>query len=106
VTVAGDRIVSGTDHRIWFGGTTPCDEHGRPISCVNAEQHVVTADTRADFMLSSVRTELYTNHTPSARRVAVTATFWRTKWNFLGARSANRSLVYGKPLLVDLKFLK
>lgn len=53
VTVAGDRIVSGTDHRIWFGGTTPCDEHGQPIKCVSAEEHAVTADMRATFMLSS-----------------------------------------------------
>lgn len=53
VTVAGDRIVSGTDHRIWFGGSTPCDEHGQPIKCANAEDHAVTADMRATFMLSS-----------------------------------------------------
>lgn len=53
VTVAGDRIVSGTDHRIWFGGTTPCDEHGQPLKCANVEEHAVTADMRATFMLSS-----------------------------------------------------
>jgi hypothetical protein len=53
VTVAGDRIVSGTDHRIWFGGTTPCDQHGQPIKCANAEAHAVTADMCATFMLSS-----------------------------------------------------
>jgi hypothetical protein len=53
VTVAGDRIVSGTDHRIWFGDTTPCDEHGQPIKCASADQHAVTSDMRASFMLSS-----------------------------------------------------
>jgi hypothetical protein len=53
VTVAGDRIVSGTDHRIWFGGTTPCNEHGQPIKCASADQHAVTADMHANFMLSS-----------------------------------------------------
>ncbi|MGW4211725.1 ThiF family adenylyltransferase [Lentzea sp. NPDC004789] len=53
VTVAGDRIVSGTDHRIWFGGSTPCDEHGQPIKCANAEEHAVTSNMRATFMLSS-----------------------------------------------------
>ncbi|MFD4676498.1 ThiF family adenylyltransferase [Lentzea sp. NPDC058450] len=53
VTVAGDRVVSGTDHRIWFGGSTPCDERGQPIKCATAEDHAVTADMRAAFMLSS-----------------------------------------------------
>lgn len=53
VTVAGDRIVSGTDHRIWFGGTTPCDVHGQPIKCASPAAHAVTADMRATFMLSS-----------------------------------------------------
>lgn len=53
VTVAGDRIVSGTDHRIWFGGSRPCDQRGQPIKCANPEQHAVTAEIRATFMLSS-----------------------------------------------------
>lgn len=30
VTVSGDRLVSATDHRIWFGGSTPCTEQGHP----------------------------------------------------------------------------
>lgn len=30
ITMTGDRVVSGTDHRIWFAGSVPCDQHGRP----------------------------------------------------------------------------
>lgn len=53
VTVSGDAIVSGTDHRIWLGASTPCDEHGQPLSIANLEAHPVTATMSANFMLSS-----------------------------------------------------
>ncbi|MFE5597270.1 ThiF family adenylyltransferase [Streptomyces sp. NPDC056549] len=53
ITVAGDRLVSGTDHRIWFGGSTPCDEHGRPLTLANPETRVITEGMQANFMLSS-----------------------------------------------------
>ncbi|MFE5896124.1 ThiF family adenylyltransferase [Streptomyces sp. NPDC056488] len=53
VTVAGDRLVSDTDHRIWFGGSTPCNEHGRPLTLANPETRVIAAGVQANFMLSS-----------------------------------------------------
>ncbi|MBJ8348662.1 ThiF family adenylyltransferase [Antrihabitans sp. YC2-6] len=53
VTVSGERIVSDTDHRIWFGGTTPCNEHGVPLSLANPEARVVSDELAARFMLSS-----------------------------------------------------
>ncbi|MGW2867900.1 ThiF family adenylyltransferase [Kitasatospora sp. NPDC001225] len=53
VTISGDRVVSDTDHRIWFGGSAPCDEHGRRLPMVNPEVRVITEEMRADFMLSS-----------------------------------------------------
>jgi hypothetical protein len=54
VTISGDRIVSDTDHRIWFGGdAAPCNEHGQKISCANPEQRIVSDDYKADYMLSS-----------------------------------------------------
>jgi hypothetical protein len=53
VTVSGDRVVSDTDHRIWFGGSVPCDEHGRRLPMANAEIRVIAEDLRAEFMLSS-----------------------------------------------------
>lgn len=54
VTVSGDRIVSDTDHRIWFGGDTiPCNEHGQQISCANPEERIVSEEFRASYMLSS-----------------------------------------------------
>ncbi|MFF3667451.1 ThiF family adenylyltransferase [Microtetraspora malaysiensis] len=53
VTVCGDRVVSDTDHRIWFGGSMPCDEHGRRLSMVNAEVRAIADGVQADFMLSS-----------------------------------------------------
>lgn len=53
VTVSGDRVVSDTDHRIWFGGSAPCNEHGRPLTLANPEARAVTADLAANFMLSS-----------------------------------------------------
>jgi hypothetical protein len=53
VTVSGERIVSDTDHRIWFGGTTPCTEHGVPLSLANPEARIVSVGLAANFMLSS-----------------------------------------------------
>lgn len=53
VTVSGDRIVSGTDHRIWFGGSAPCNEHGQPLILANAEVRPVSVELAANFMLSS-----------------------------------------------------
>jgi hypothetical protein len=53
VTVSGDRLISDTDHRIWFSGTTPCDEHGSPLSLASPEARVVLDDLVANFMLSS-----------------------------------------------------
>lgn len=53
VTVSGDQVVSNTDHRIWFVGSAPCNEHGQQLSCANPEAHAVDADTAASFMLSS-----------------------------------------------------
>ena len=53
VTVSGDRIVSGTDHRIWFGGSAPCDEHGCKLVLANPEVHAIADGLQAGFMLSS-----------------------------------------------------
>jgi hypothetical protein len=53
VTVSGDRVVSGTDHRIWFGGSVPCNEHGQPLTLANPEARAISADMAAAFMLSS-----------------------------------------------------
>jgi hypothetical protein len=53
VTVSGDRVVSGTDHRIWFGGSAPCDEHGRKLTLANPEARAIADGLQADFMLSS-----------------------------------------------------
>lgn len=53
VTVTGDAIVSGTDHRIWFGGGIPCDENGAVLSMATPEDRVVSSSFRASYMLSS-----------------------------------------------------
>ncbi|MFG1827172.1 ThiF family adenylyltransferase [Microbispora bryophytorum] len=53
VTVSGDHVVSSTDHRIWFGGAAPCDEHGRKLPMANPEARAIADGLRADFMLSS-----------------------------------------------------
>ncbi|MEW2626316.1 ThiF family adenylyltransferase [Streptomyces sp. NPDC048106] len=53
VTVAGDRFVSGTDHRIWFGGSMPCTEHGHPLPLATPESRVIAKGMQANFMLSS-----------------------------------------------------
>lgn len=54
VTVSGDRVVMDTDHRIWFGGSAPCNEHGEPLSFANSEARDISPDLpAASFMLSS-----------------------------------------------------
>ncbi|MEV3979316.1 ThiF family adenylyltransferase [Nonomuraea sp. NPDC049758] len=53
VIISGDRVVSDTDHRIWFGGSAPCDEHGRRLPMVAPEVRVIADGIQADFMLSS-----------------------------------------------------
>jgi hypothetical protein len=53
VTVSGDRVVSGTDHRIWFAGSAPCDARGQRLSLANPEVRVITEGLQASFMLSS-----------------------------------------------------
>ena len=53
VAVSGDHIVSETDHRIWFGGEQPCNEHGQPLSLANPEQRGIADGVQASFMLSS-----------------------------------------------------
>lgn len=74
VTVAGDFLVAGTDHRIWFGGSTPCDEHGLPLTLANPDIRVITEGMQANFMLSSKPPDgypdQYTKITAYARIVA------------------------------------
>jgi molybdopterin/thiamine biosynthesis adenylyltransferase len=53
MTVSGDRLVSGTDHRVWLGGSTPCTEHGRPLAIANPETRVIAEGMQANFMLSA-----------------------------------------------------
>lgn len=53
VTVSGDQIVSGTDHRIWFTGSAPYDAQARPLVIATAEQRFVTDQLQASFMLST-----------------------------------------------------
>ena len=45
--------MSGTDHRIWFGGSAPCDEHGRKLTMANPEARAIADGLQASFMLSS-----------------------------------------------------
>ena len=75
VTVSGDRIVSGTDHRIWFGGSAPCDEHGRKLGMANPETREIADGLQASFMLSSKPSpagcpDEYTKVTTYARIIA------------------------------------
>ncbi len=53
VAVSGDRVVSETDHRIWFGGDAPCNEQGVTLTCVNPERRIIDDELTANFMLSS-----------------------------------------------------
>lgn len=53
VTLSGDRFVSGTDHRIWFIGSRPFDEHGRALTLATPDARAISEGLRASFMLSS-----------------------------------------------------
>ncbi|RYC10556.1 ThiF family adenylyltransferase [Nocardioides zhouii] len=53
VTVSGDNIVHGSDHRIWFGGSTPCNEDAAPFTFASAEALAISPDLNANLMLSS-----------------------------------------------------
>lgn len=53
VEVSGDRIVNATDHRLWFGGTHPCDENGKKLILATPELLAISSDLTAQFMLSS-----------------------------------------------------
>jgi hypothetical protein len=53
VAVSGDRIVSQTDHRIWFGGAHPHTATGVPLPMANPEVRDIAEGVRATFMLSS-----------------------------------------------------
>jgi hypothetical protein len=59
VTVSGDRIVSGTDHRLWFGGTHPYSAQNKPLLLANPEARHVAENLTAQFMLSSKPMEGY-----------------------------------------------
>lgn len=67
--------MSGTDHRIWFGGTAPCDQHGRKLTLANPEVRVIADGLKASFMLSSKPTpagypDEYTKVTAYVRIIA------------------------------------
>lgn len=54
VTFSGDTVQDGSgDHRIWFVGSQPCDEHGTPLQGPSTEVHAITPDLIATFMISS-----------------------------------------------------
>lgn len=53
MTVSGDRLASETDHRIWFSGSAPCDEHGRLLALASPDLREIAEGLRAAFMLSS-----------------------------------------------------
>src|SRR5262245_53925566 len=54
VTVSGDRINDDSgDHRIWFIGEQPCDEHGNPLPGTSAQGRAITKGLTAGFMISS-----------------------------------------------------
>ena len=75
VTISGDRLVAGADHRIWFGGSIPCTEHGRPLTLANPETRMIAEGMQANFMLSSKPSpdgypDEYTKITAYARIIA------------------------------------
>lgn len=54
VTFSGDIVQDGSgDHRIWFIGEHPCDEHGMPLPGPSPEAHAITPEVAANFMISS-----------------------------------------------------
>lgn len=75
VSISGDRIAPETDHRIWFGGSSPCNENGQPLALATPETRVITDGVRAEFMLSSkpasgAYADQYTKVTAYARIVS------------------------------------
>lgn len=54
VTVSGDQITDDSgDHRIWFIGDQPCDEHGKALPAASAQDRAITNELAASFMISS-----------------------------------------------------
>jgi hypothetical protein len=54
VVLSGDIVQDGSgDHRIWFVGEQPCDQHGQPIPGPSPEAHALTPELSANFMISS-----------------------------------------------------
>lgn len=54
VVFSGETLQDGSgDHRIWFLGSQPCDESGRPLAGPQPEAHGITPDLAANFMISS-----------------------------------------------------
>ena len=54
ITVSGDRISDDTgDHRIWFIGEQPCNEHGQALPGASAQVRAITRGLAASFMISS-----------------------------------------------------
>lgn len=54
ITVSGDRIVDDTgDHRIWFIGGQPCDEHGTVLPGVSTDARTITTAVAATVMISN-----------------------------------------------------
>jgi hypothetical protein len=48
VVFSGDIVQDGSgDHRIWFIGEQPCDQHGRPIPGPSPENHAITPELSA-----------------------------------------------------------
>lgn len=54
VVISGDTVQDDSgDHRIWFVGGQPCDEHGQPLPGPTPEAHAITENLMANFMISS-----------------------------------------------------
>lgn len=54
VVFSGDLVQDGSgDHRIWFIGEQPYDEHGQPLPGPSPEAHAITPQLTANFMISS-----------------------------------------------------
>lgn len=54
IIVSGDQINDETgDHRIWFIGEQPCNEHGNPLPGTSTGVRAITKDLAANFMISS-----------------------------------------------------
>lgn len=54
VTISGTQVIDGSgDHRIWFIGELPHDTARQPLPGPSPEQHAITTDLMASFMISS-----------------------------------------------------